>query len=836
MKKKVILAAVAIIFACCMLLGFSGCDFVTYNKTESGEALSYKKDLGQMREEYVSRLRGLVSEDDFYEDELNEYRLQLIECVNRINECDDVEELPKLYESCEDTILSIKTIEDYEIEEEVAPFETYRSDKVKEIKAYVVLEDYRLEECAEVMALIEEFEGKIYGVTDCDYTAVDNFVRDFKIKVYGIPTAAELYSDELQQLKEQLITALKRNYKLSNYRDTEGAHIHELLELFESAIDTLVKKEDVLSQYILTKNNLDAVKTAAVLAEEERINLIEDLYGRMKRDIANNIGEAEQKDYYNRAEEVYAAMRDRLSPEGVREVYRAFAVEISPEAIAEELAEYNNTVKYREAQQREVQAIKDKYADIFNDDLTLDDAKDLFNKAKQEIDAVKTNDDLWEDGVNEFRANLKSLYGDEILEEPRSLTEAKDYYELADIIDYYAFYQKSGTEFVCDTFRVKLNFDHNDAWTELVNVYWYCELIRTAVGITSYFEDNSDYLVFQLIPYNFASVSNDCPALNRLESAVEFDSDKSQMTVRSDDFDNFAYYEYGRTIKVWNSQQLWYALEHEYAPICEADSPAERVMFRAKEILRKIIMEGMSDEEKIFQIYTWFGKNCQYDWKYDSFSNSSDPVKLPDENISRLTSMHVEGALFEHLGVCYSYAKANLLLLRLEGIETYYGFGRSVISEISYKGAGGAGHGYNYIHLNNNWYIGDALRSFYQSKNYGEGISYLFLMLPAKGIYKNFTERYSKVNSDIWPLIENESKDNRDIYKKLIVNGNNIFIDDTSDDKISLFDNIQGESFSIICAPDSLQKVQEHLIELELYDVYSIRYIDSYIELFCKRI
>lgn len=735
---------------------------------------------------------------------------------------------------CIDEIRRCGSEEDIQEIKSVYIFEVYKRNTVRKLNEYVDLQLYREEQAEEIKTILNE-QLKLAEKAE---TAIeeDNIFREYQIAVYNIPTDEMQYNEELEELKEELNRSLINTYKLSFYREAEGFTVQELLKSFENSLELIKKKEDILSQFILVKNRLDSVKTAAILDEEDRLNLIEELYTDLQNRIEKNIDGADKEEFLLKAENTYLDMQDRKSLDGVRAVYRVLTKEISAkfgaalDILKEELNEYNSSVFYREKEQNEVNLLKEDYLVKFTEELDLEGAKALLQEAKDAISQVKTNDDLWNDHVNEFRADLKLLYGDAILEEPRSLVEANDVYELANIIDYYAFYQLSGTEFVCDTFRVKLNFDHNDAWTELVNVYWYCELIRTAAGITNYFENNSDYLVFRLIPYNFASVSNQSSKLNRFDSAVEFDSDKSQMTSRPNDFDDFSYYKYNRTISVWNSQQLWYALEHEYVPICIPESPAELVMCRAKEILREIIMEGMSDEEKIFQIYTWFGNTGQYDWNYNKYLDSTDMLRLPDENVSRLRSFHVEGALFDSMGVCYSYAKANLLLLRLEGIETYYVFSRATINDIGYGAPGWAGHGYNYIRLNNNWFIGDALRSFYQSPNYGDGVSYLFLLLPAVNIYDNFTDRVSRVNSNLWEKIISEGQENRDIYKRLKVDQSYVF---TSKNifKYDKLENIKCNSFSLICDSAS---VDEIVLTLEKnFTVNKINYVDTYIELLC---
>lgn len=153
-------------------------------------------------------------------------------------------------------------------------------------------------------------------------------------------------------------------------------------------------------------------------------------------------------------------------------------------------------------------------------------------------------------------------------------------------------------------------------------------------------------------------------------SLVKFDSDSSNKSRRENDFNNYPYMKLSRSVYgIWNSQQIWYALEHNYKPICLSDSPAETVFNKAKSILCEIILEGMTVEEKIFQIYSWFAQNVQYDHQYTNDFYQSVLEKYPEAAVSR--AFHAEGALIDGLAVCEGYAKAYLLLLRIEGIESY---------------------------------------------------------------------------------------------------------------------------------------------------------------------
>lgn len=711
--------------------------------------------------------------------------------------------LTEILNSCIESIRGCDNDEAISGAQDLYKYAIYKIDTVNKIKEYVDLTLYRKEQVNEIEKITDEYIALSEKATS--KTESDNAFREYQITLYNIPTDEMLYSEELSEIKEKLVGSLTNTYKFSNYRESEGLAVKELLEEFQNLLEDYTKKEDVLFQYVSTKIQLDTVKTAKVLDEEDRLNLIEELYIDLKNKAETYEGDEDKNTILSKVEKAYEDMLDRVSQEGVQAVYGATLIEIVPQlAIRHELQEYKSAVYYRENEQNQVDSIKEEYTGMINDEISIQEARELLQEAKKAIDVIKTNDDLWNDSVEAFRTELHSLYGEAILEEPRSLIEANDYSELANIIDYYAFYQLSADEFVCDTFRVKLNFEHNNAWTELVNVYWYCELIRTAVGIDAYFENNSDYLVFMLTPYNFASTTNDIPNVKKTDSLVEFDSDKSQFISRPEDFDDFGYYSYARTIKVWNSQQLWYALEHEYIPVCAPDSPAEKVMNRAKEILRDIIMEGMTEEEKIFQIYTWFGRNGRYDSNFKKYSDNA-------ELSCQMRSYHVEGALIDKLGVCYSYAKAFLLLTRIEGLEVYYVFGPNGGSIIDYTASV---HGHNYLKLNNNWYLCDPVRSFLVSPSH-KMATYEYFMLPALQYRTNFSGVTKIcVHKDIDKLILDEAYVDWSIYQSFKVNNANAFVTDVSDLKVKISNFIDGTiaCFSLFCDKGNIDSIVDYLI------------------------
>lgn len=742
---------------------FTACDFFSYEKGTTADEIDYRNNLEQMQTKYIDALNCLSSEDAYYEAERKVYVLCLLEGINEIRDCDQIELLDSIFEIRKEAILSIKTIDQYEEEErqkseqlenakkeylaklnaisaeenyreaelvtyrfylEVATdeisnceeqelleeiFNTYREvivsiktvseyeaeeavafaafceGKKQEIRNHLMLSEYRKEQADEIRALIAEYEKRVGEATE--YDAVENIVREFKVMVYSIKTDQELYAEELSAAISEAVDEMNRYVNVLDYRENEAKTVKAILSAFNGQVAVAQTKEAVADLLATYKSMLDSVKTDAVLYNEERLQLVEDGYLELLDIIDLDSMEEEWAEAYrehcNRVKEEMIALStkeevlEKLSAEK-KAAYLTGAQANDPRALKSyqqilisDIDRYNDETKYREEQRRELLTIRNSFAVSVMRLSTYDETMVLFESTLLDLDGILTNDEMWQMEDDEFRSTLRELYGEFILAEPKSLTEANNYFELAEIIDYYAFYQINGGSFVRDKFRVKLNYNHGNANDEINSVYWHCELLRSGAGIYGSIEDRH-YLVCTLIPYELASTSNrdTTDRITRKESLVQYKKSNDNQSIRENHYDAFPYKNYAKSLYgIWNTQQLWYALEHKYLPFCIPDTSADLTLKKAKQILREIVREGMSDEEKIFAIYSWFGDNVQYDHQYVGDFYQSVLQYYPEAATSR--AFHVEGSLIDGLAVCEGYAKAYLLLLRLEGIESY---------------------------------------------------------------------------------------------------------------------------------------------------------------------
>jgi transglutaminase-like putative cysteine protease len=162
---------------------------------------------------------------------------------------------------------------------------------------------------------------------------------------------------------------------------------------------------------------------------------------------------------------------------------------------------------------------------------------------------------------------------------------------------------------------------------------------------------------------------------------------------RSANFDNFAINKNNKgTMAVYNSEALWWALEHNYLPTFpEKNTKAEAFYNEAKDILREIINDDMTDYEKTLAIFEYLVDRVDYD--YDAFD--APFTDGSNDNVC----YYLEGVFEYNRAVCDGKSKAFVLLCRIEGIEALRDWGDSY--------TGGAGHAWNYVKLDGTWYMVD---------------------------------------------------------------------------------------------------------------------------------
>ena len=155
---------------------------------------------------------------------------------------------------------------------------------------------------------------------------------------------------------------------------------------------------------------------------------------------------------------------------------------------------------------------------------------------------------------------------------------------------------------------------------------------------------------------------------------------------RLDDFEDFPIYLKNKgSLNVRNSQELWIALEKGYVPnFVINNSAAESYFIQAKNILRNIITNDMSDVEKVKSIYDYICYNSTYDF---------DALNV--NNRLLYGCQYIDGFFKEGRLVCDGLAKTFSMFCAIEGIQSYHMSGWNDES----------GHAWNYVNIDGYWFL-----------------------------------------------------------------------------------------------------------------------------------
>ena len=223
---------------------------------------------------------------------------------------------------------------------------------------------------------------------------------------------------------------------------------------------------------------------------------------------------------------------------------------------------------------------------------------------------------------------------------------------------------------------------------------------------STYHNDFANLSGFQTVAYSitynhlgfFISPASETPSSmatltadsNRTQTQPQQDATLliSPSTKRANSYDNFKINQVTKTIdNISNSEQLVRVLEQGYRPVCVANSPAEKIYNQAKSVLREICNDNMTDAQKLRAIYEWLVLNVQYDHlAANTIQNGNDTRKYK--------AWFAEGVFEDKLAVCEGFAKATVIMAKIEGIPAVMVTGNN--------------HAWNKVLVNGNWYQFDA--------------------------------------------------------------------------------------------------------------------------------
>lgn len=772
----------------------TSCGFVLKEKPNQ----TFEAELLDMKQEYQNKLISAVDLTIYRDVEKSNCISYITEGRAKIEEASNCDQVIDIYNETLSNISNIKTNFDYVKTEYLCKFDSIN------IELYYDVDKQTLRKYVyEYKTLVNE------SVSISNMEWLFNLYTDY---IHSVLTIEEIGKLEIKTLIDKYKKMLSDEYCSKKYRKEEARKLNSLLDEYVVKLEEKTTADSIISLYTEYLCKVSLLKTKKDYFDEEivilsnesnsvlnllsKYNFEEQFSLETQIQINKILNNFSCEDYLNDALNSLNYVKETILRECVKQSFKVDVNELISLAKTNRLFRYNPSL-YRSDVKCIVQGLLDNLLVDLNKE---DDALQKFNiidNFDKSVSEYKTNDEMWANEEKEFIANLYSLYGSDVIEAPAVLNEANDFYQLAKIIDFYCFYQKDYNSFVSQKFRVKCLFTNLDAFEIRNKVYWKCELVHVAVGLNAYFDSDDQYVIFELTPYKIATFTNTNSFVSKPENKTNLVN--SNLTKRDSSFDDFAYKSNSKKVLIWNSQQLWFALEHNYQPICVPNSPAEEVLNAAKNILRDVVSDDMTELEKIRAIYNWIGTNSYIDFKY-LIKNNEDGDVFPFKNCAHIRAFYAEGILIDHLGVCSSFSKAYLILLKMEGITAVHTIG---YQDPNVKTTF---HEYVYIKYGNYWYFSDAERG-----PVGENFvltSIFFLMAsPLKEktsttqeIYPDLLfadsflfEMYESINycgisvSDLSVIDEFGKNDEKNSYISLIVKENEI---QNAIDKIKLYKNL----------------------------------------------
>lgn len=175
-------------------------------------------------------------------------------------------------------------------------------------------------------------------------------------------------------------------------------------------------------------------------------------------------------------------------------------------------------------------------------------------------------------------------------------------------------------------------------------------------------------------------------------------------------------------VTVETSEQLYYIAQLGYRPIPKSGSVADRLYTYARNTLRYIVTDDMTDVEKLHAIYDWIMWRVVYDDEVAYVSDIEDAVQY--------TAYYLESVFTDTdpYGVCDAMSKAYVLMACIEGFECVRVTGDAV------SGGTRGGHAWNKVKLYGQWYVvdctwGDFSVQIQSGGVYRESASHMYFLL-----------------------------------------------------------------------------------------------------------
>lgn len=158
-----------------------------------------------------------------------------------------------------------------------------------------------------------------------------------------------------------------------------------------------------------------------------------------------------------------------------------------------------------------------------------------------------------------------------------------------------------------------------------------------------------------------------------------------------------------RSATVKYTDELYFTVQQGVKPLPAADSPSAVVYGRAREILRKICTNDMTDVQKAHAIYDWIMWQVTYDTPATKLMAGGEQHSAYYlEGVFGDGSMKIGDVAYNPYAVCDGMSKAYSLMCNMEGIKCVRVTGKAGDS----LGSAG-GHAWNKVLLDGKWYVVD---------------------------------------------------------------------------------------------------------------------------------
>lgn len=158
-----------------------------------------------------------------------------------------------------------------------------------------------------------------------------------------------------------------------------------------------------------------------------------------------------------------------------------------------------------------------------------------------------------------------------------------------------------------------------------------------------------------------------------------------------------------RTTTVTYSDELYIAAQYNSRPLPTHGSSAETIYNLARDVLRKICSDDMTDVQKAHAIYDWILWQVTYDTPATRISRNGEAYSAYYmEGVFGNGSTYIDGVAYNPYAVCDGMSKAYALMCNIEGIPCVRVAGEA---GLSLRDAGG--HAWNKVYVSGAWYTVD---------------------------------------------------------------------------------------------------------------------------------